>query len=291
MNLLIFDFGGTSIKYGIWTNDQIAETSSFPTPSSWDELTPQLLSIKNDFAARYELTGAAFSFPGAVDSAGGIIHGISAIDYIHHFPIVEALEKLLELPVSMANDANCAALAELWKGAAKDVDNSLFVVLGTGVGGVVIFDRKIHYGKHFFGGEFGVMELEPGKSFSEMGTAVNMATRYCERLNVPKGTYSGKEVFELAKSGNQDAMEEVDTFYKYTALGLYNLQVSIDPDRIVIGGGLSANDEVIQRLSSTVTQMLEDKNLAYIKPDIVPCVYRNDANLLGAVKQFLDTKL
>jgi len=288
MNLLVFDFGGTSIKYGICAQEELIEVDSFPTPTSWEALVPQLVKIKEAFAKQYALEGVAFSFPGAVDSQSGAIYGISAIDYIHDFPIRAELEQLLKLPISMANDANCAALAELWKGAAKDIDHALFVVIGTGVGGVIIVDRKLHLGKHFFGGEFGIMQLEPGLSFSMVGTAVGMANRYCQRLNLPTGSISGKEVFELAKTGDALAAEEVETFYKYTALGLYNLQVAFDPDKIIIGGGLSANDEVIGILNSRVNELIAENKIGDIQAHIIGCHYQNHANLIGAAKQFYD---
>ena len=99
--------------------------------------------------------GVAISAPGAVDDKKGIIGGCSAVPYIHDFFIQKELETLFELPVSLENDVNCAALAEVFKGAAKDVDHALFIVIGTGIGGAIIQNRKLHKGRNLFGGEFG----------------------------------------------------------------------------------------------------------------------------------------
>lgn len=290
MELLIFDFGGTSVKYGIWSQDALIPNSSFPTPKTWEELTTKLLEIKEHYAKDYQLEGAAFSFPGAVDSNNGVIHNISAIPYLAKIPLRENLERLLGLPCSIQNDAKCAALAEIWTGAAKDSENVLFVVIGTGVGGVVILNKKIHFGKHFFGGEFGVMELEPGVTFSAGATAVSMAKRYCEKVGVSEGTYSGQEVFQLAKDGDERATKEVQNFYHYLSLGLYNLQVSYDPDLILIGGGISANTEIIERIRAELNAFFASRNLSYIQPEVRACQYRNEANLIGAVKQFMEDR-
>jgi len=290
MDILIFDFGGTTVKYGIWSQDKLIPSDSFPTPQTWEELTIKLMEIKNQFAKDYDLKGAAFSFPGAVDSKNGLIHNISAIPYLAKIPLRQNLETLLGMPCSIQNDAKCAALAEIWTGAAKDSDNVLFVVIGTGVGGVVIHNKQIHFGKHFFGGEFGVMELAPGVTFSAGATAVSMAKRYCEKKNVPMGTYSGEQVFQFAKAGDEIALKEVNDFYHYLTLGLYNLQVSYDPDLILIGGGISANNEILERIRTELNARFASGNYAYIKPEVRACQYRNHANLIGAVKQFMDDR-
>ena len=294
MNLLVFDFGGTSVKYALWAKDKLIDTvASFPTPKTWEETKAQLLSIKVQFEKSYELAGAAFSFPGCIDHATGEILGYSTIKYIYHFPIQKELSELLELPVAMENDANCAALAEIWSGVAKDHKNILFVVVGTGVGGAIVVDGKIHSGSHLYGGEWGFMYLNYDGQFrnqtlSGLGTAVWMAHRYCERINVPRGTYSGADVFGFAKLGDVNAIKEVETFYKYLSLGLFNLQMSFDPEVIVIGGGISASKEIITELESRVNFLLKDAHIKDFQTTILPCAYANDANLVGAVKNFVD---
>jgi len=286
MGILVFDFGGTSVKYGIWSQDEVKEKGSFWTPKIWDELVGSILRVKQQFEKTYALKGAAFSFPGAVDGQAGIIHQISAIKYLEKIPLAKRLEEILSLPVAIENDANCAALAELWMGAAQDVKNALFVVFGTGVGGVVVINGEIHRGKHFFGGEFGVLEFERGKTFSSMATAVSMAKRYCERAGVAAGTFDGKAVFEKALAGDLIAQDEVDSFYHYAALGIYNLQACFDPQRIIIGGGLSASDAIIQKIAEKVACFFTESNYPYIQADIQPCWFKNDANLIGAVNNF-----
>jgi len=292
MNLLTFDFGGTSVKYTLWQTDKLLTVSSFPTPETWDETKAKILEIKAEYEQTYQLDGAAFSFPGCVDHENGEIKGNSAIKYIHHFPIQTELSELIGLPVAMENDANCAALAEVWSGVAKDAKNVLFVVVGTGVGGAIVINGKIHSGAHLFGGEFGFMYLDCNqkpryRTLSGLGTAVCMAERYCDHKEVPHGTYSGKEVFEFAKKGDTFAIQEVETFFKYLSIGLFNLQISFDPEVIVIGGGISANSEIIDRLTIEVNDLIATAEIVDFKAQLLPCHYKNDANLVGAVKNFL----
>ena len=292
-NLLVFDFGGTSVKYTIWQEDKLLTVSSFPTPETWEKTKEKILEVKAEYEKKNQLSGAAFSFPGCIDHENGEILGRSAIKYIHHFPIQKELTELLQLPVAMENDANCAALAEVWLGVAKGVKDVLFVVVGTGVGGAIVINGKVHTGAHLFGGEFGFMHFDYDgkpmeKTLSGLGTAVCMAYRYCDSIGVPHGTHNGEEVFELAKQGDENAIREVEVFYKYLSIGLFNLQLSFDPDVIVIGGGISANDEIITKLEARVNDLLEEVGVKDFKTRLLPCAYKNDANLIGAVKNYYD---
>ena len=154
---LCIDVGGTSIKYGLLDEEgHIIQTQSVKAPLS-------LLEMYEVFANAYyqyqdfHLQGIALSMPGAVDSESGVIGGSSAYDYIHGPNIKKDLEEKFKIPVEIENDANCAALAEVWKGAASDVNDCCFIVSGTGIGGAIVKNKKIHKGVHLHGGEFGYM--------------------------------------------------------------------------------------------------------------------------------------
>ncbi len=283
MALLAFDIGGTAVKYGVWENDRLVETAKFNTPDTWDEMKRQLKNTAESMKTKYHLEGAAFSVPGAVNKDEGIIQGISAVPYIHHFPISHSLSELLQLPVCMENDANCAALAELWSGAASDCKNVVFVVIGTGIGGAVIVNGELQRGEHLYGGEFGLMVLEQGKSFSELGTAVNMAKRFSAKVGKE---YSGEQVFQLAEAGDEAAQEEVNMFYHYLTLGLYNLQFIFDPEKIILGGGVTAKEGLVDEINQRMKQLLDKNKLNDFVPVVEVCRYKNDANLIGAVANF-----
>lgn len=283
MAILAFDIGGTSVKYGIWQGDSLSDVSSFPTPSSWQEMKNSLLTVKQQFEQTYHLEGVAFSAPGAVDSQTGVISGISAVAYIHHFPIVADLEEWLELPVSMENDANCAALAEVYYGVARDVKNCYIMVIGTGIGGALVIDRKLIRGKHLFGGEVGYLLLDRENTLSRLGSPVQMTQDFQKE---GQDLILTEEIFDLAEAGDQEAKRAIENLYDCIARGLHTILVTVDPDCIVIGGGLSERRDLLDNLRRALNALLEQTCATAIKPDLRICQYRNQANLIGAVVHF-----
>jgi len=164
------------------------------------------------------------------------------------------------------------------------------VIIGTGIGGAVINDGKLSYGAHLYAGEFGSAILNAeGQSFNYLVSPVRMAERYCEKLGLPKKTYSGKEIFERAEQGDADAQAAVENFYQYLSIALFNLQVAIDPEIIIIGGGLSANTTIIENVEQRLNELLLKQNIKDFTAKLVPCHFRNSANLVGAVKNFINT--
>lgn len=288
MAILAFDMGGTSVKFGVWSEDGLKNKGSFKTPKSWEEMKQQLLAVKSEADQMYKIVGVAFSAPGAVNQIERQIEGASAIPYIHFFPIYDELESEFGVPVAFENDANSAALAEIWKGAARDKENVLFVVVGTGIGGAVIVNGEVYHGKHLFGGEFGFALLTEDKTFSQLGTAVHMAKRYAKRKGLSEDDIDGQEVFRLAEE-EQDpiAKEEVRTFYHYLARGIYNLVYSFDPEIVLLGGGVSNKPDILEKLDEQFDILLETVEIAPFKPEIATCDFKNDANLIGAVYHFL----
>ncbi|MDN6195508.1 MAG: ROK family protein [Atopostipes suicloacalis] len=286
MAVLAFDIGGSAVKYGVWDEEALHEQASFPTPKTWEEMKEQLLAVKEKMAMNFQLEGVAFSAPGAVNQLERKIDGLSAVPYLHHFPIYDDLEDLFGLAIAIENDANSAALAEVWNGAAKDNENVLFVVIGTGVGGSVIVNREVQHGAHLFGGEFGLMLLDGKQTFSELATPVQMSWKYADRKGISREAIDGKRVFELAEEGDKIAIEEVDHFFYYLAIGLYNLTYSFDPEKIIIGGGVSNKDGLIDRINKEFEALFERVNHDTFRPVVEVCEYKNDANLVGAVYNF-----
>lgn len=289
MSILAFDMGGTSVKYGRWSSDELIGKGSFKTPDTWSAMKETMFDVFQKMN-KEDITGIALSSPGSVNIETGTIGGISAIPYIHDFEIIKELEELFKLPVSVDNDANCAALAEIWQGSAQDESDVLFVVIGTGIGGAVIIDQQIHRGHNLFGGEFGIMLLDGKESFSMLGTAVHMAERYCERKGLRSDEVSGEEVFVLADEGDEIAIDEVDKFYNYLSLGLYNLQFTTDPSAIVLGGGVSQHKDLIPELTKRLDTMLMKNDLESVKINLKACHFMNDANLIGAIAAFKNQK-
>ncbi|MFZ2747098.1 MAG: ROK family protein [Lactococcus raffinolactis] len=286
MSLLTIDVGGTSIKYALFRKGALSQKGSFPTPTSLTAYYEVLTELVKNYEQLYQITGVAISSPGAVNKTTGAIEGASALPYIHHFDIRGELEARFVLPVSMENDANCAALAELKFGAAKGIKDVIFMVLGTGVGGAIVIDGKIRHGQHLFGGELGFMLMDDTHSFSELGTAIGMANRYKARTGKD---LTGEAIFNLAHAGEEIAQEEMTVFLFNVAKGIFNLAYAFDPECIVIGGGVSQAEWLIPELEKELQKMLNKFRIAPFLPVIKACQYRNDANLVGAAVDFQQT--
>jgi ROK family protein len=284
MALLAFDMGGTAVKYGLFRDRVLEQTNSFPTPATWEEMKKALLTVRNQFSDEL-LEGVAFSSPGSVDSEAGIIYGSSAIPYIHRFEIVKELEETLGLPVSIENDANCAALAEVEFGVAKSVRDVVFFIIGSGIGGALVLNRKLHKGNSLFGGEFGRMQLRGNETLSVLASPVQSAKRYAESQSIST-SFSGKDLFSLADQGVIAAQNAVSDLYDSLALGIYNVLVVLDPELVVLGGGLSKQEELLGEIDRRVRKLLENNNATELKFQLERCQYFNDANLLGAVAHF-----
>lgn len=289
MSIVVFDIGGSAVKFGLWKEAALAGKGSFGTPKTWNAMKDEMKSVFDGFAKTDSVEGVAISSPGAVDSVAGIIGGISAVPYIHRFPIKAEWENLFGVPVSVENDANCAALAEVWLGAAKDVQHALFIVIGSGIGGAVIVNRQLFKGKNLFGGEFGYMLLDGENTLSRLGSPVQVAEHYGKEMKMPDGVVDGKYLFEKAQEGEPMAVEFVEDMIDALARGIYNLSVSFNPDRVIIGGGVSVREDLIARIGERTAYHLNAHGAEAVDPDIQVCAFRNDANLIGAVAHFRET--
>lgn len=292
MAILAFDVGGSSVKYAVLKEDgTVGEKDSFKTPADLEGFYEGLRQTKEKLSKAQAFIGAAFSMPGAVDDAEGVIGGSSAIPYIHDFDIKSAIANALGLPVAMENDANCAALGETWLGAAAGCKDVAFFVIGSGVGGAVVKDGRVHHGAHLHGGEFGYMVGDDGATIlSESASTENMA-RACElRKGLPKHSLDGRKVFQMAAEGDEAAKQAIAQMIESLARAIYNIQYAYDPECFVIGGGISAREDFVPAIEAAIDRILARVKVARIRPDVRQAKFGNDANLIGAVRHFLQVQ-
>lgn len=285
MAVLAFDLGGSSIKYALVNNLEIDGWGSLPTPGDWLQFVSLIKKVKSDFYG-FDLEGVAFSSPGVINMKSRQIEGVSAIKYIHYRPIFDELEEIFRLPVAIENDGNCAGLAESSHGAAKGYKEAAIVVIGTGIGGSIIRDGKLYRGSHLFGGEFGYTFLGDGHALSDFGSVVKTAKRYCRQRGLSENHHSGKEMFDFASQGDEMAIASVNTFLESLAVGLFNIQLMLDPEVIVLGGGVSSRNDLIEAINSRMHKLFEKSSIRDFFPKIVCSHFKNDANLIGAVVNF-----
>lgn len=286
---LAIDIGGTSIKYGMVQSDgTLLSNDHILTPTTWEAFVEQIDLIVNNRRATESIQGIAFSAPGAVDSTTGVIHGISALPYIHDRPFLQAFKERYDLPVTVLNDANAAALAEGWTGAAISLTSYATVVIGTGVGGAFVDREKVMIGSHFHGGEFGYWILDPSLlhpegTWSKTGSTATLVYRCSKQLGRP---LTGEDVFALQTE--PIIRTELERFYRWNAIGLYNLQLGLDPERILIGGGISRRPEVRDGIKRHLDVLTD--SFGTFRIEVETCAHFNEANLIGAVRFHLLTK-
>lgn len=293
---MVIDIGGTYIKYAVM--DETAKkrrSGKLATPK--DGLDSFLLTVQKvveENAADFNLQGLAISSPGAVDVKTGFIGGASAIPYIHGVNMTDLIKERTGLETTIENDANCAALAEGWLGAAKEVDYYICIVIGTGIGGSIVLNKSILRGASLHGGEFGCMIM--GTSFSEPLQAtwsLNASTNALvqavnNRQPLRKEALGGEDVFKMAEEGDPIAQQALSDFYKRLAIGIYNLQYAIDPAKILIGGGISSRKDVIAGINHELQKLRND--VSTLEIEVEACQFGNDANLVGALFHFLNSK-
>ncbi|MGM0924018.1 MAG: ROK family protein [Bacillota bacterium] len=296
-NYMVFDVGGSNVKYAVINeNGNFLLKGDYPsTQHDFQQFLTGILEVTMKNKNLFNLSGIAFSCPGGVDSDSGVIGGSSSLPCIHGPNFKEIFGLAAGLPVEIENDANCAALGEVWKGAARDNQNVLFTVIGTGIGGAVIKDRKIHKGAHLHSGEIGYMVLnvvnENGensfKTWSELSAIGSLVKKVAKIKGLESHELNGRKIFDAAEAGDQDCIKSIDEFYLSMALGIFNIQYVYDPEKIILGGAISSRIDLIDEINKKLDVIIDSLKIAKVRPVIETCQFKNDANLLGALYHFL----
>lgn len=292
MMLVCIDIGGSAIKMCVINQENAISCKQ--TVKVMDEIQFIYDTISN-FAEEMKklygetaIEGIAIASPGAVDTQTGIVGGASALQAIHGPNFKVDLHARTGLPIAIENDANCAALAEIYYGAAKDNTDICTMVIGSGVGGTIIKDKKIHSGSHLHGGEFGYMLVATHTGVKTLSQVASTAALVRNVQQLKQDTFiDGEQVFELANN-NQLVQEAVEQFYFYLALGTINVQYAYDPEVIVFGGAISQRSDFIDNINRKIMEILTGDGMIHaIIPVCKVSTFYNDANLLGAKVNFL----
>lgn len=275
---LVVDIGGTTIKVGRWQNE-LKMIDTYPSPDSWDNMLNLFHKINQEHVKDKGYESIHFSVPGIPNHKTGYIDGASSLRFIHENNFVQAMTKIFKTKIYFENDATCASMAEMILGAGKSVDNMIFLIIGTGIGGSVIYNRQIQSGANSFAGEFGMMLVDGKREWAQLGSAVHMARKVSA---IKDEIVTGEEVFELAKLGDKECIMATEELYHYLALGIYNLQYIIDPELIILGGGISNNKELIPNIERHLSLIMNNGQRSPLFPKLTTCQFRNDANLIGA---------
>ena len=236
------DVGGTKIWICITDSlGIIIYKKKTKTSSKVNDIYKTILNCLHEASISIEeLNFISFGVPGTTNSATGVIIDAPALSWID-FPFKEKMELKLKIPVFVNNDVNCAALGEQWLGAAKDVQDFVFIAIGTGVGGAVVTNGSLVQGENYMAGEIGYFLLEEDimkqkkNSKGEFGLFENKTSG----TSLSKHGIDPKEIFVQYKEGNIKARIIIDEFINYLSIGIANIVSLLNPKKIILGGGVA----------------------------------------------------
>ena len=261
------DLGGTTVKLGLFTTDgEVLDKWEIKTDTSnnGSKILPDIADtilnkIKEKNIEKSEVEGVGIGVPGPVDE-NGVVNKAANLGW-GVFNLEEEFSNLTGLKVKGANDANVAALGEMWKGAARGYKNIVMVTLGTGIGGGVIVDGKIVTGSTGAGGEIGHIHVKDGETvacgcgnkgcFEQYCSAtgiVRLAKKYLENETASKlrnEEVTAKAIFDAYKDGDELAKEILAEYFEILGKGFGIIGSILNPEVFVIGGGVSKAGNVI----------------------------------------------
>lgn len=303
------DIGGTTVKMGIFELEgKILDKWEIPTRTGnkGENILPDIAKaieekIQSMNLKREDIQGIGMGVPAPV-TEDGVVQNTANLGWGYK-EVTREMQELTGFPAKAGNDANVAALGEMWLGAGKGHENVVMVTLGTGVGGGIILGGKILTGQNGAGGEIGHIcvnyeETEScgcGKQgcLEQYASATGITRLAKKRLAKNEDAsllraqeISSKTVFDALKEGDAVAEEIVEEFGAYLGHAMANVAVIVDPAVIVIGGGVSKAGEILLGYVEKNFQekaFFADKNTKFVLAQL-----GNDAGICGAAKLIID---
>nr|WP_244364658.1 ROK family protein [Paenibacillus cellulositrophicus] len=307
------DLGGTKIATGLLdASGRMLARSQKATAGlkSSEEVIQAIVDTITEVSGEHEIAGVGLASPGAVDTGRGIIRNGVNLPGWNGISLQAELEKRLQVPAKLINDANAAAWGEYVYGAGRGAQSMVYVTLSTGIGSGLVLDGKLYLGTSSFAGELGHTVVDPNGALCgcgqrgcwetyASGTAIarqaseaaaaaaegmTQMTVLAEAEGVP---LSAKHVFQAAAMNDKLAQETLEQVIHYTGLGLMNIIHSFNPDCIVIGGGVSrAGAAFFEPLRGKTGELvMEPYRGTYA---IKPAELKDDVGIIGAAALFVE---
>ncbi|MGU9543522.1 ROK family protein [Bacillus cereus] len=284
---IAFDIGGTQIKYGIISEaGRVLKRKTVATEIhlGGEQIIQKLILLSKKLMNEHTIAGIGISTAGIVDINKGIVTG--GADHIPGYstiPIIDRLQEILKVPVSIDNDVNCAAFGEKWNGSVREKENFIMLTIGTGVGGAIFIDGELYRGHSFSAGEWGNMLIE-GKTFEEVASISGLIRLV--RNYKGKGEWNGRTIFELYDKGDREVAQAVGIFFKHLEIGISNLAYIFNPETIIIGGGITdRGNEFLKEVKEEVSKYLNQE--IYNNCEIELAQNGNCAGMIGAIYHLL----
>lgn len=300
------DIGGTTAKMCLYDAEctELLHVWEVPTIKHTDEyvVLNRIFDSLREVCTLYKMSlrdlyGIGIGVPGPVTEDGVVLKCVNlGWDIINLKKIVT--EKTGVNNVEIGNDANVAALGEMWRGSAKKYKSIVMVTLGTGVGGGMIVDGKIHPGRNGAAGEIGHMTIEPDekemcscgcKGCLEQFASATGIVRLAKKMypnEYGKGKVDAKYLFDHAKKGDEKACDVVEMLYKYLGIALSNMAKVMSPEAFLIGGGVAGAGSI---LCEGVNKYYREYSLHALKDTPIKLAgLGNMAGMYGAVRMVLN---
>lgn len=288
--ILCIDIGGTSVKYGITEESgRFLVRGSLPTvirEKGADAFLKSLLDLSEKMGNTCQLNGIAVSMAGVVNAeTGQLLRPSQYFPGLQQINLAEVLQNKTGLPVTVENDVNCAALAEYHLGAGRGSRNLFCMTLGTGIGGAFVIDGKLYRGSSYAAGEVGQAKMGTSETWENWASVSALLEKAATIRHCLPGQLTGQKFFALVQEGDPDMQTLLREMVRRWAVGIASICWIFNPDRVVIGGGISAQRKILEPL-------LREALHKEMPPLLVPVTrfsfaeLGNDAGMLGAACYF-----
>lgn len=285
---VVIDIGGTSIKYGVINKEGILiETNDRDTEAYKGGLSiiDKIKEIINEIRINNDISGICISTAGMVcPKEGKITYAGPTIPNYAGVEVKRILEEEFNLPCSVENDVNCAALGEFFDGAGKETNSMVCLTIGTGIGGAIIIEGKILHGFSNSAGEIGYMMIN-GEQIQNIASTTALVRNVALRKGVDVKSIDGRYVLDNYENGDLICKEEVEKLADNLALGISNIVYAVNPEVVVLGGGIMAREEIFKPLieKSLKKYLIES---VYNNTRIEFAKLKNTAGMKGAFYNF-----
>ncbi|MBR2572681.1 MAG: ROK family protein [Clostridia bacterium] len=303
------DVGGTGLKAGaVSERGEILSKVSCPTlpERGFEAVVADMARLavraaEEAGAAMEEVRSVGIGIPGVHDPARNLV--VRCVNlYWKDVPLIDEMHRYLSVPVYVDNDATVAGLAESVAGASRGMHSSVLITLGTGIGSAIIIDGRIYAGAHGCGGEMGHIITHAGgilcscghrgcwERYASASGLIRLGQEIAKRN--PDGVIARKSggnpeaidarmVLDSAKEGDPDAMQAFETYTEELAIGLSSIVVALDPEMIVLGGGVAgAGEFLLQAVRKKIAEYAIFPDMPL--PRIELAITGNDAGIIGA---------
>jgi len=271
MRIGLLDIGGTAVKYGLWEDGALVSRGRFPTEGGRgaQDLLDRAAGMLGELLP---LDAVGVSARGQITGEGAVYFDTAEIAGWSGTPVAAELRGRLGLPVAVENDANCMALGESVFGAGRGLRDVLCAAFGTGVGGGLVLEQRLYRGRHGFAGEIGLMPWRGGvwEDYASVAALIRLAHERDPALR--------DGVALCAHLGERAADEALGIWLDDVCGGLRALTHVLDPEGIVLGGGLMRD----ARISALVAERVRAGLFPGFEPVVLPAALGGDAMLLGA---------